>query len=165
MKTNNLFVLMVTMLTVTLCFTACKKDDPNPCDNVECQNGGSCDDGTCDCPTGFTGANCETAVQTDPCDDITATFNGAVVEVLSVTCSYDACHGAASTFGQQNFNVYSNIKPFLNNGSFEKRVLQMGDADNPVMPPPYTPDGKPKELTAEQLQILNCWKEAGYPEE
>lgn len=163
MKNNNLFIILLPLLFVTLCFTACKKENPDPCENVQCQNGGSCDDGTCDCPTGFTGTNCETAAQTDPCDNITATFNGAVKDVLSVTCSYDACHGPNSTFAQKDFNVFSNLQPFLNS-SFEQRVLNGGDAGNPIMPPPYTPAGNPIELTAEQLEILNCWKDAGYPE-
>jgi len=98
------------------------------------------------------------------CDNITATFNGDVKNVLSLTCSYEACHGTNSSFAQMDFNVYSNLKSFLDDGSFEKRVLNGGDTDNPVMPPPYTPDGNPMELTAEQQQILMCWKEAGYPE-
>ncbi len=137
----------------------------DPCETVICENGGTCNEGICDCPEGFTGENCETMVDPpDACADIDATFDGDVIGVLSVTCSYDACHGAASMFGQKDYNVFSNLQPFLEDGSFEKRVLNGGDADNPVMPPPYAPEGNPKELTEEQLQILMCWKEAGYPE-
>lgn len=165
MKNNNLYVVMLATLFVsTLCFTACKEDDPDPCETVECQNGGTCDNGNCDCQEGFSGTNCETVVEQNACDNITATFNGDVKDVLSVTCSYEACHSANSTFGQMDYNVFSNLKPFLDDGSFEKRVLNGGDADNPVMPPAFAPDGNPKELTAEQLQILMCWKNAGYPE-
>ena len=167
MKNKKLLPLITLLLTGTIWFTACKKEEPapvNPCDNVTCENGGDCNNGTCDCPEGFTGTNCETAVEVDQCDVIDATFNGDVIEVLSVTCSYDACHGSASTFSQMDYNVYSNLKPFLESGAFEARVLQGGDADNPKMPPAYAPEGKPKELTAQQLQILTCWKEAGYPE-
>ena len=32
----------------------------DPCADVVCQNGGSCVDGTCICPEGYTGPNCET---------------------------------------------------------------------------------------------------------
>ncbi|MCB0698685.1 MAG: hypothetical protein H6551_00235 [Chitinophagales bacterium] len=32
----------------------------DPCKNVDCQNGGTCDDGKCKCPTGAEGPNCET---------------------------------------------------------------------------------------------------------
>ena len=31
----------------------------DPCENVECFNGGKCDGGSCDCVNGYTGTNCE----------------------------------------------------------------------------------------------------------
>ncbi|MGB3546998.1 MAG: CARDB domain-containing protein [Saprospiraceae bacterium] len=34
--------------------------DAHPCDRIECLNGGVCHDGTCDCPTGYTGRSCQT---------------------------------------------------------------------------------------------------------
>jgi hypothetical protein len=40
--------------------TGCKKD---PCKDVTCQNGGVCNDGTCQCATGYQGTNCETEVR------------------------------------------------------------------------------------------------------
>lgn len=152
---------MIALFVGALCFTSCK----DACEDVTCENGGTCNDGDCNCPNGFTGTNCETAVvMAGACDDIDATFNGDVKDVLAVTCSYEVCHGATSTFAQLDYNVFSNLKTFLDNGSFEARVLNGGDADNPVMPPPYAPEGNPKELTAQQLEILTCWKDAGYPE-
>ncbi|MBK7855786.1 MAG: calcium-binding EGF-like domain-containing protein [Bacteroidetes bacterium] len=42
---------------------ACKKDD-DPCEDVTCQNGGTCDEGTCICAAGYEGTNCETAMRT-----------------------------------------------------------------------------------------------------
>ena len=41
----------------------------DPCDTVPCLNGGACLNGTCICPEGFEGVNCESTV--DPCEDIT----------------------------------------------------------------------------------------------
>lgn len=38
-------------------YTACNKDE---CKDVVCQNGGTCVTGTCNCPTGYEGTNCET---------------------------------------------------------------------------------------------------------
>jgi hypothetical protein len=37
--------------------TSCEKEDS--CSTIECQNGGTCDDGTCNCPDGFIGTSCE----------------------------------------------------------------------------------------------------------
>ena len=43
-------------------FTSC---NPDKCKDVVCQNNGNCnsEDGTCTCPTGFDGANCQTEVR------------------------------------------------------------------------------------------------------
>lgn len=38
-------------------YTSCNKDE---CKDVVCQNGGTCVSGTCTCPTGYEGTNCET---------------------------------------------------------------------------------------------------------
>ena len=61
MKKQNLInVLASAALVVALAFgvQSCKKDDP--CDGIDCQNGGSCSDGSCSCPTGYEGSLCET---------------------------------------------------------------------------------------------------------
>lgn len=52
---------------------ACKKEDP--CENVSCQNGGTCDDGTCICINGFSGQFCQTAP--DPCAGIICLNGGS----------------------------------------------------------------------------------------
>ncbi len=39
-------------------YTSCNKDE---CKDVVCQNGGTCNEGTCSCTTGYTGTNCENA--------------------------------------------------------------------------------------------------------
>ena len=42
--------------------TSCQKDEiiiVDPCENVMCQNGSDCNDGTCDCPEGYVGEFCE----------------------------------------------------------------------------------------------------------
>lgn len=38
---------------------------PDPCANLDCQNGGVCIDGACECPDGFIGPECVTEL--DPC--------------------------------------------------------------------------------------------------
>jgi len=43
-------------------YTACSKD---ACKDVTCQNGGTCVDGNCSCPTYYTGANCQTEVRSE----------------------------------------------------------------------------------------------------
>ena len=56
------------LLLIAVVFTSCEKQDVNygpttfyqPCKDVICLNGGSCNDGSCTCPIGFEGEKCET---------------------------------------------------------------------------------------------------------
>jgi len=38
---------------------------PNQCASIKCQNGGVCDNGSCVCPTGYTGTLCQTEAPGD----------------------------------------------------------------------------------------------------
>ncbi|MBW8051197.1 MAG: hypothetical protein FVQ77_12820 [Cytophagales bacterium] len=58
MKSKSLF-FAVLMLMGVLAFTGCSKDDPDPCDGVTCQNGGTCNGGICGCTERYTGNLCE----------------------------------------------------------------------------------------------------------
>lgn len=53
-------IALTAMLTVgsfsAITYTSCTKDD---CRDVICWNGGTCTDGFCTCPTGFSGENCQ----------------------------------------------------------------------------------------------------------
>ena len=51
----------------------------DPCDDVNCLNGGTCNDGTCVCPDGFSGEFCQT---TDLCAAITCQNGGACLDGL-----------------------------------------------------------------------------------
>jgi hypothetical protein len=51
-----------------------------PCDDVNCLNGGACNDGTCVCLDGFTGEYCQSTVNPDPCADVNCGNNGECVD-------------------------------------------------------------------------------------
>ena len=54
MKTSFIKLLIILGITVT---SSC-----NPCADTNCQNGGVCDDGNCNCPDGFAGPSCESTL-------------------------------------------------------------------------------------------------------
>jgi hypothetical protein len=78
---------LILLLTLSTAITSCKKDDP--CDNVVCSNGGTCNDGTCACAAGYEGTTCATEVRAK----FIGTYNGSF-----------ACPG-------NNFTVNMTINP------------------------------------------------------
>lgn len=54
---NAAFTALLTIGAFSaITYTSCNKDE---CKDVVCQNGGTCVSGTCTCPTGYEGTNCE----------------------------------------------------------------------------------------------------------
>lgn len=101
----------------------------------------------------------------EACDSYTATYNGDVKAIINNSCAYSGCHSGADgndfiPEGSRDYTSFAGIQANLNAGSFSARALE---AQN--MPPAdFVPEGSPTELTATELEILNCWKDAGYPE-
>lgn len=60
-STTYFTVLALLIFTgmVLLAFSSCDNNNEDNCNNLICQNGGICEDGACNCPTGFGGDNCE----------------------------------------------------------------------------------------------------------
>ena len=68
------------LLTAVNGIVSCKKDkDKDKCEDVVCQNGGSCNDGVCSCPAGYEGTNCQT--------EIREKFLGNFLVVADPSCS------------------------------------------------------------------------------
>lgn len=60
MKLLKYTLMSILLIGSTGTFTSCKKD---PCKDKNCENGGSCADGTCVCASGYEGEECKTQVR------------------------------------------------------------------------------------------------------
>jgi len=96
------------------------------------------------------------------CDDIPPVWEGEVKTIVELTCAYAGCHIGGGTGAPGNYTSYGTVAAALNNGSFQNRTFDIKDNPTLGMPPDYATG--PKDLTDDQLNILTCWVEAGYPE-
>ncbi|MCK9302927.1 MAG: calcium-binding EGF-like domain-containing protein [Bacteroidales bacterium] len=94
MKKIILLFLAVTMIAVVGCKDACK--------NVNCLNGGTCADGTCNCAEYYEGTNCENAWNVKFAGDWVGTIEGIIDPI---TCTITA----ADKPNLINFNADINI--------------------------------------------------------
>ena len=86
--------LLFTFLSICLLsiafFSSCCSD----CDHIECQNGGVCNGGICDCTEGWGGDNCQTAIS---CSVVTCGVNQTcVVDSTTNTANCECLLGWAS---------------------------------------------------------------------
>ena len=97
-----------------------------------------------------------------PCIEEGLTYEEDVRPIIEETCAYSGCHlgGAPGVY-----NSYDGLLQDLEDGSFRDRVITQREDPNVGMPPDYAPADRPVDLTEEELTIISCWLEAGYPRE
>lgn len=109
------YTVILTLLAFgSIVYTACRKDY---CKNMTCQHGGTCNDGACICPQGYTGTYCQTAnvsnigFRNNTYTPVYIRVNGAEYTVdtgstLTFTGSHgDTLKGTAQTHGIYGRNV------------------------------------------------------------
>lgn len=97
-----------------------------------------------------------------PCDDVMATYVTDIQPIVETSCAYSGCHlGTAPGI----YTSYEGLLPQLEAGSFRERVITMQADENLGMPPNYAPTDRPQDLTAEELKLIECWLDAGFPRE
>lgn len=95
-------------------------------------------------------------------DMVDLTYEQDVRPIIEATCAYSGCHlgGAPGVY-----NSYDGLLQDLEDGSFRDRVVTQREDPNVGMPPNYAPADRPEDLTEEELGIIRCWLEAGFPRE
>lgn len=98
---------------------------------------------------------------TSDCQGLVPNYVQDIVPILEASCAYSGCHlGGAPGI----YDSYNNLLPDLESGRFRNRVIEMRNDPVLGMPPNYSPEGRPKMLTEDELLLISCWLEAGFPE-
>ena len=98
-------------------------------------------------------------------DKCNYTYENGVKEIIDRSCAYAGCHaGAEASMWVPDNSVdqtnYEGMLENLNSGEFENRTLILRNMPDTM----WTPDDRPQILTEEEIEILTCWKDNGYPE-
>ncbi len=165
-------VLLTTLLfsafTALVTYTSCEKD---PCTNISCNNGGSCNAGACKCPTGFEGATCDTKVTTrfvgtyvgiTTCnmgayiiDTVFITDNVArkptTVKAIQKTHPYDTLYGTVSV----NETTYAITFPDIVFSKFRKKITATLQSDKTLVFNTYVYDSTNINVIEETKCIFN----------
>ena len=101
----------------------------------------------------------------DPCENISSVYEGEVEMIIAESCSYAGCHdgtgnNTAIPESANDFTSFAGLQSSLTSGAFNRRVI----VQRTMPPAAFVPPGFPTELTESQLEILTCWRDAGFPE-
>ena len=93
------------------------------------------------------------------------TYENQIKPIIDSSCSYSGCHDAGSGIGPLNYTIYEGMLPHLTNGSFRDRVILQKDDIIKGMPPDTVtwPQSIKTELSDEELDMIACWLEGGFP--
>lgn len=98
----------------------------------------------------------------DGCEISMPTYDNDIKAIIDNSCAYSGCHLDGSAPGI--YIDYAGLLPVLESGFFRSRVIFDRDDPNTGMPPNYAPQDRPQDLTQEQLDLITCWLDSGYPE-
>ena len=85
------------------------------------------------------------------CESSDVTYENGIALILEDNCNSKFCHGSDSKNG--DWTSFQNLKPALENGSFEKSVLI-----DQTMPKNGV------RLSQEEINLIQCWLEQGFLE-
>ena len=89
------------------------------------------------------------------CTNVNASYVNDIQPIINNACALSGCH--VSGFRSGDFTNYEGLKTKVDDGSVKRRTI-----DQMNMPPSNS--SGPTSLTSNQITLLNCWIEAGAPE-
>ena len=99
----------------------------------------------------FIACNKNSDIKETSCDGSTPTFDNEISVIINTSCAISGCHPDADA-RHGDYSSYEAFEKHRNNGSFEKKVLT-----KQTMPKGFT-------LTQEELNLIQCWVDNGFPE-
>ena len=93
---------------------------------------------------------CKDKKLTPSCNGDTPTYDNGISAIINAECNTSTCHGTGSS--QAEFTSYMGMALAISNGNFEKKVLI-----DQTMP-------KNGFLIQDQIDLIQCWVDNGYPE-
>jgi hypothetical protein len=98
------------------------------------------------------------------CDSLQATYVDHVKAIIDNSCAYVPCHVTGGK-GTGNYETYEGLEVYLKSGSFRNRVFDQMSDPLSGMPPNKAadPDSQKDNLSAEELKIIECWLNDGFP--
>lgn len=98
----------------------------------------------------------------ESCMDSIPTYEGSIKGIIDNSCAYSGCHLDGSAPGV--YTSYAGLEGVIGSGSFKEKVVGLRGDPNLGMPPDFAPEGRPKDLTQFELELIQCWLENEYPE-
>jgi hypothetical protein len=139
---TNSVLFIIIVIGSMLYFQSCD----NSCDSIECQNGGSCTDGACDCLAGYGGDNCETFLTCDvlsplcPANSTCENPTGTATEAACYcNAGYEgaACNTFTRTFYTNGNTLYTPLDvctvggPVATGETFTYQAVKITNGANP----------------------------------
>lgn len=105
-------------------------------------------------------------IEPELCDTVMVTYESHIKEIIDNSCAYAGCHDGAGGIGPRDYTTYGGMETHINNESFKERVIDQKDDPAIGMPPNQSawPQSLKDDLTLEELDLVQCWINAGYPE-
>ncbi|MEZ4985721.1 MAG: hypothetical protein R2795_11915 [Saprospiraceae bacterium] len=95
------------------------------------------------------------------CSQTNPSYSQDIQPIIETSCAYSGCHLDSSP---GRFDTYQGLLPYLQSNVFRQRVITERANASTGMPPDYAPAGRPTDLTTSDLQLIECWLNAGFPE-
>lgn len=98
----------------------------------------------------------------ESCMDSIPTYEGSIKAIIDNSCAYSGCHLDGSAPGV--YTTYSGLESVVESGIFREKVVNLRDDPYLGMPPDLVPEGRPRDLTQQELELIQCWLENDHPE-